>query len=288
MTKKTEKSKRKRKPKPTQLNQFVGSKRKRKPRPDRKQLKAIYKLLLSAIPEARVNQLIAAVHWYDAALDYIKDDERKNLKLQTTKKTKVLDSIEDLRTMSMNANSLSKREDILRRLIEKFEQALAGIIRTKTLTSVYAKLKKIQTRLEKRSLRLESKSKIVIGFLEEALQPRNARGDSVQFKVGDLSEKPRSASIDFRTIMYSKEYAQQMLATLKKDGFFPIVLSEIDLLARICAHKPNEEEKGKWIVDLKKDRDSIFQMLQNLINYCQRNPKLSRRLIKTKRRSRRK
>lgn len=282
------KKKRKRKPKPTQLNQFVGSKRKRSLRPDRTQLKAIYKLMLTAMPEARVNQLILAVHWYDAAFDWAKDDERKNLKLQTVPKVKAIEAVDDLRAMSLNASNLSKREDILRKLIQKFELVMSGIIRTKSIASVYTKLHKIQARLEKRSQRLEAKFKMVIDFLEKALQPRNAKGDPVQFKVGDLSEKDRSVSIDLRSFMYSKSYAQKMLAIYKREGLLPIIISEVDWLARICAHKPDEEQKGKWIIDLKNDRDSIFQMLRNLVEYCRSNPKLSRRLIKTKRRSRKK
>lgn len=285
MTKKSDKKKRKRKPKPTQLNQFVGSKRQKKHRPDKTQLKTIYKLMLTAIPEARVNQLILAVHWYDSAIDYIKDDERKNLKLQTTVKVRLLESIDNLREMSFKTSNLGKKEELLKKLVQKFEQTLSGILRTKTIESIYAKLKKVQARLERRTKRLEAKYQIVIGFLEEGLRPINARGESVSFRVGDM-EKPRQVSVDLRSLMYSKQHAQEILSKFRKDGLLPVAIQELEYLAQICAHKPNEEERGKYIIDIHRVKVAIFEMLNNLIDYCRSNPKLARRLVKIRRKKR--
>jgi hypothetical protein len=140
--------------------------------------------------------------------------------------------------------------------------------------------------LEKRAKRLEAKYKMVIGFLEEGLNPKNYSGESVSFKVGDL-DKPRMASYDLRSLMYSKEHAQQILVAYKRDGLLPVAMSELPWLSHICAHRPNEEKRGKFIVNVHKVNESTIEMLNNLISYCRSNPKIARRLVKTRRKKRR-
>lgn len=285
--------KRKKKVKHTQLSSFVGSKKKRAPRPERTQLKSIYKLMMTALPEARVNALIAAVKWYDAALDWIRDDERKSVKLETTLKQKALEAIDDLREMSLNAPHIERREELLKKLLTKYEEALKGIYRTKTIASAYVKLAKAKKRLEAKAERLATKYSKVIDILQDALKPKNSNGDTVQFKVGDLNDseghaKDRSVSIDFRSFMYSKAYAQQMMTMFRQDGLLPLALKEIPWLARVGAHKPNEEEKGKFIIDVHKEITSTHTMMNNLVDYCRSNSKIGRRLVRIKRKPRRK
>jgi hypothetical protein len=127
---------------------------------------------------------------------------------------------------------------------------------------------------------------MVIGFLEEGLNPKNYSGESVSFKVGDIA-KPRMASSDLRSFIYSKEQAQQILIAYKKDGLLPVAISEIPWLSQTCAHKPNETEKGKFIIDIYRVNKSTIEMLNNLVNYCRLNPKIARRLVKTRRKKRR-
>src|SRR5579864_4885053 len=119
-TQAVEHKKRKRKTKHTQLSSFVGSKKKKAARPDRRQLKAIYKLMMTALPEARINALITAVKWYDAALDWVRDDDRKNVKLQSLIKQRTLEAIDDIREMSLNTPHIQRREELLKKLITKF------------------------------------------------------------------------------------------------------------------------------------------------------------------------
>jgi hypothetical protein len=288
-----ETKKRKRKSKPTQLSSFVGSKKKRSPRPERRQLKAILKLILTPMVEARVNALITIVKWYDAAIDWIREDDRKSIKLQTMQKQRILDSIDGIRQMSLNTNNIVQREELLKKLIGKFEEALKGIYRTKSIASAYTKLSKVKKRLDRQAERTQVKYSKVIEILQDALKPKNAQGQSVQFKVGDMKDgagniKERSVSIDFRSFMYAKSYAQKMVTIFKQDGLLPLVLKEIPWLARVGAHKPNEEDKGKFIIDIHKEISSIFEMLTNLTDYCRTNSKVGRRLVKIKRKKRKK
>jgi len=288
-----EPKKRKRKSKPTQLSSFVGSKKKRSPRPERRQLKAIMKLVITPMVEARVNALITVVKWYDAALDWIRDDDRKSFKLQTMQKQRILDSIDGIRDMSLNTNNIHQREELLKKLIGKFEEAVKGIYRIKSLASTYTKLAKVKKRLERQAERTQAKYSKVIDILQDALKPKNAQGQTVQFKVGDMKDgegniKERSVSIDFRSFMYAKSYAQKMVTIFKQDGLLPLALKEIPWLARVGAHKPNEEEKGKFIIDIHKEISSIFEMMTNLVEYCRTNPKVGRRLVKIKRKARKK
>lgn len=284
------KKKRSRKPKPTQRSSFVGSKRLRPKRPDKRQLRAIFRGLLTATPETRVNTLIAAVHWYDTALEWIKDDEKKNVKLQSIMKLKTLNMIESIRDISIETLDLSSREEHLKRIITKFEDLLKGILRTKSITSVYQKLSKMRSRLEKRAARLSAKYQMIIDMLQDSLSPQNSKGESVKLKVGDNikvndEEKPRHASVDFRTILYSRSHAQQMLFTFRQEGLLPVALTEINWLARVCAYKANDQDKGH-LVDIQQDRKAIFDMMNNLIDYCRMNPKISKKLVRTRRKSR--
>lgn len=282
-----DKPKRKKRSKPTQLSSFVNSKKKKPQRPSRTQLKAIYKQLLNPTVEARVAALISVCHWYDHVVEYCKSIEKKNLQLQTLTASRALASADELRQLSFNTTKEADKEHLLIKTVEKLELATKGLIRVKPVSYIYGKLKKLKSKLARREGRLQAKHERVINFLQGALKPKNANGNTVLLKVGEIG-KDRSTSSDMRTMLYSRQHAKQMMETFRHEGFMLLVAQELPWLAKVASFVRDASAPTGYKPDLEREKVAVAQMWKHVVDYCRANPYVTKRLVRTPRTRRRK
>lgn len=255
-------------------------------RPDRRELKSIYRGLLSTDVNLRIDSLSKALRWYDQARLWARNDPKKSKKV-LTENLRLFDKSDGLRQRATNVNNLKEREVSLKEAVTYCELALDGIVATKPVEMVYEKLAKIEDKLKKKSEKLTAKYQTILTTLQDALRPENKHGKEIALKVSESQEKARTISGDVRTMSYSKEHAKGMVEVFRKKGLLPLAYEEIKQLyiPMGCDMNP---QTNQWSADWHACIGAIEKLYKNLIDYVETNPKLGRRLIRAKRKPRQK
>jgi hypothetical protein len=255
-------------------------------KPDKRELKASYKALLTTDTDLRVQALAKALHWYDALLDWAQNDTKKSKRLSVDS-LKLVNLIFGLRQRANDTQDLKIKEESLIDAIRHYETILKGAIKTKSVSLVYEKLKKVVAKIKKKEDRLTSKHQKTLTLLQEILKPRNHKGVEMVLKITPGAIKERGLSSDFRALGYSKEKAETIAYRIRLEGILPVVHEEITPLA-LLGGSEWDEEKQKFIPDFGKQLIAFKYLWGNVIEYAKANPKLARKFVRVKRSKRRK
>ena len=239
-----------------------------------RQLRKIYRSLLTTSIVHRIETLKTALHWYDQALAYISRDKRplntdwlnlEHLWLHT-------------RREGIAAKTQEEKESWFRSAIEVAE-LLCKRMHPYPIAKAYAELEHYQHRTEFRRRILETRYFSVISVLTNALQPKSALSGPLAIRVAD-SSKAKAFNPVSEEIVYSRAAMKACRETLRKKGLLVLALDEIKTLSRVAAMEDDGE--GHFKVNPQKQVNAIFEMLDNLARYCRRPDaptKLVRRMV---------
>jgi len=248
------------------------------PKPDKKVLKASLEAVVSASLEIRVQALMSVVSWYDEMSHYLIEKSRMDADL-----AKKLSG--DLIEVYMKANKLRnqgvdtgcdfpERESFLRKAVDFFERycSLGVDVENKDkkpqdqkptpyvpyrLADYWKRYLDKKDALEAAEKRVQEKYQYLIDSMSKAL-PR------AKFYV---SQEISGRRFDGKgSLMYGKDYAQNLQLMLKREGLLKVVSSEISELAKVNAVAPNGQ--GGFFVDPKKWVEGIEAMFKDFAHFC--------------------
>ena len=240
------------------------------PRPKPKELRKIYKGLVTTSIALRIECLKTVLHWYDQALPYVESRVETDVE-----RARMKDKMLKTRRLGIGSDKEHEQEAAFRACI-KFAEMYCKILRPWPMDKVYAKYDLVAKRLESKQSRLEGKYGAFLQVLR-ALKPETVSGDTLRLTISD-SQSGKKFGHKTNEFLYSRETAKTAQFIMRQKGVLPLVVEEIGALSRAAGQEKNAE--GHFTLNHAKQVDAILKMLRNFISYCS-NGNAPKRLIKT-------
>lgn len=235
-------------------------------RPRAKELRVLYRGLVTTSVATRIAVLCKAVQWYDLIFDRFSAkhtfwaEERLQL-AATAIKTRALGI-----SVPRDQNNAAEREVALRKTIELYEKLFAKQKLPK-VGAFYARYEERKGRLESQYNRAMEKYGTVLNTLNQALAPKDCTSQLISLTVGGGSDESRQYDFESKQVTYGRQHLKQMRTRLRTGGLLDIALSELAVLGRYCAMQP--DGAGGYAYDVKRHLDAVLAMQQALLSYCQ-------------------
>jgi hypothetical protein len=238
------------------------------PRPKTKDLRILYKGLLSVSGGNRISTLAYALQWYDSALPYL--IQKKLLSVDARPK---LDKAVKCRKQGIGTTNLHEKESSFRMAIRLYEAAAAAL-KPVSVDESYKKFDEMKDHLEQRQKKMEEKYGQVIGMLQKAV------GNRFKFELAD-AQKPVQWNPELTTLTYNSEAAKVLALQLREQGFLPVFLEQLDYLVRHACLEPDPDpsKQGGWVYYPAKHVEIMNDLLKEFVKFAQ-SPEAPKRLVK--------
>ena len=248
--------------------------RKAQARPRAKELRKLYKGLLTTSIVHRVEVLKTALQWYDQALEYVKDRHSRK-KAWSREQVTSEDKMMKARRLGILSNKQPEKETAFRTAI-KIAEGLCAKLHPFLVEKAFAEYELYRQRVEKRRSRLAARYGPVMLMLQAALSPVSSEGEPLRLVVDDV-EKARGFSRSGDEFMYSRKAARECQDILRREGLLPLVVQELGPLSRAASMEDDGE--GHFKVNLERQEAMLYQLLLNFKKFCM-SPDAPRRLVK--------
>jgi len=252
------------------------------PRPRVKELRKLYKALITTSIALRIEALKNVLQWYDQAMPYVEwkldliEAQHKSLaEAKRIDRARQKDKIYKCRRLGIDNNKEYEQETAFLSAIRLLEH-YCKLLRPWPIDKVYSQYELVAKKLEAKQLRLEGKFGQFLHILR-ALKPVTAAGESMRFTISD-SLKGTKFGFKTNELIYSRDNAKHCLAVLRQRGALSLVATELEPIARAAAQEKNSE--GHFILNRELQIKAMQKMLQNFVHFCSQ-PEAPKRLIKT-------
>lgn len=251
------------------------------PRPKTKELRVVYRELVSANVAIRLNTLARALQWYDLALPYI--ISRSKSKALDAQQTKHHDWALKCRKQALGTTFEGEKETAFRKAIG-FYQKICVTLHPPDIEKFYKLFEAKRERLESKQERATDKFSNVLHVLQTWLQPKNAKGEPVKIVVADM-EASRRYEIVTNQWLYNRATAKTLAKALHRRGVLPLLMQELPYLSRPYATEVVEEASTtgapmkKYVLNPVKQLEAYNAMLQNLLAAAS-TPQAPKRLVR--------
>ena len=248
--------------------------RKAQARPRAKELRKLYKGLLTTSIVHRVEVLKIVLQWYDQALEYVKDRHSRK-EAWSREQVSSEDKLMKARRLGISSNKQPEKETAFRTAV-KIAEGLCAKLHPYPVDKAFAEYELYRQRVEKRRSRLTARYGPVMAMLQVALSPVSSDGEPLRLLVDDV-EKARGFSRSGDEFMYSRKTAQQCQGLLRREGLLSLVVQELGPLSRAASMEDDGE--GHFKVNLERQEAMLYQLLLNFKKFCM-GPDAPRRLVK--------
>lgn len=234
-------------------------------RPKIRDLRVILKGAITVSLQNRIATLGYALAWYDGAIPYLLQkgllapDARKKLELAVK-----------ARKQGMGTNQDHEKESAFLLAVRLYEKACAAL-KPLAVDKFYEKLAARKQALEKKQERMEQKFGNVVGLLQKAI------GDRIQLEVAD-AQKPVQYSPSLMSLSYNRDATKQMAEQFRKEGFLPVFVNQLDVLARHAALQPDGQ--GGWSYDPERQVKITEELLKAFVEFT-RTADAPKKLVKS-------
>lgn len=242
-------------------------------RPKAKELRLIYRRLVSPVVGARLTALADALQWYDGLRVYI---AAKKNHVWTDEQAKSLVLSEKCRHLGIQTNQAGEKETALYKTLKIYETVFAQW-HTVAVDKFYQLYESKKERLTQSQERLEGRYGSLLTVLAEALHPVNGLGNTVEIVVGDGMTEPRKYDPKMSQAVYSRVYMRDLKTVLRSQGLLAVLFQEIPLLARAAAISP--DTKGGFAYDVPTHLKATWAMQKSILAYC-RKAEAPKRLVR--------
>jgi hypothetical protein len=225
-------------------------------RPQGRELREIYKGLVTLSASNRINALALALQWYDKAQLYmISRNKGQALPADTLK---ALERAVKARKIGLSATMDGEKEQAFRTAIKLYETACA-IVKPVSLDKMYAAFDAKKQKLEARQQVAESK------FGNTLAELSNAIGGEVRLLVFD-SPKIRQIVPNRGEIIYNKVGARQVVETIRRQGLLAAFAAEGDTIARCLSLETDGQ--GGYQISAEKYIAAQTRLLRSFVKYA--------------------
>lgn len=249
-------------------------------RPDRplgRDLRAVYKGLLTADQGQRLASLAKAMQWYDAAQPYLLFTQGA----LTPEQLKDDDVAAKCRARGISSTFNYEKETSFVMALKRY-QKIFGKLKPPKIDSYLDMLKENEGRLQEKQERLEQRFGTVTDIIMKALHPVNAEGNPVEIKVGEIQDVMR-IDPERSTLTLHRNTVQRLRIKRHREGVLPMLMEVLDPVSRMCSMEPEKgpdgRPTGKYVLSLQKQKQKIYELLNNVIHYA-KQPDSPRRLVR--------
>ena len=228
------------------------------PRPKGKEVRMLYKGLVTNSIGQRITTLMTVLQWYDQALDYVMSKGQFD-----PARIKTHERAIGVRKKAISSNSDHEKETFARGAIGLYEK-LCVTLHPFPIDKAYAAYDRVKAKLENKAVTLENRYGKVVDVLTAALQPMGRNEQPLKITIEE-QESPRKFDPVLNHLTYNKAQAIQLLSTMKQRGVLPLVVQEIKFLSRGCATEP--DGNGKFLLNTEKQVAALLAMLTNFVEF---------------------
>lgn len=228
-------------------------------RPKVKNLRMVYKGILSVSIGDRIAALHYGLQWYDGVVTYLLS--KKLIPLapanQPTPEQKRLALAVKARNQAAGTTIDFEKESALLLAIKSYEIACAAIkpIKVEKFYDLFNKKKAV---LEAKQQRLEQKFGAIFGLMQKVVGSR--------FKITTIdAQKPMQYNPNLTTLNYNREASKALALQYKAEGFLPVFASQANVFARNASLQP--DGAGGFLYDAEKHNESLVALMVDLVAF---------------------
>ena len=251
-------------------------------RPKRSELRSIYRELLSADRDQRVDALAKAMAWYDKCLVYVRYKQEGEW---TTKQLRELNAAERDRAAGLKSDASIKKEIEFTSAVQHYEK-IVPVFKVPVIKKFLDRLNRDKPKLETRKRKLGNKFGEFLTLMETVLKPKNADEKPIRLHVDKLSANFRISSEG--DITFDRKVVGNLRTISRRQGLLVGVLQLLPVLSEAASRIPEldaqQHKTGKTLISNGKRYRSVLVMLNNLFSYYMHtdNPRKLVRRIKPK------
>ncbi len=231
------------------------------PRPRVKELRKLYQGLITPSISLRIEALKTILQWYNQSMPYV--DQKIPLDLDRAKlKEKMLKA----RRIEISRGATGAESETAFLTAIRICESYCKILRPPPIDKTHEGFEMRRARLLARQKKMEIYFHRILEMLR-VLKPTLSTGEPIRITVAVQGQRKK---LGFTTaeFLYSREAIKHCRTTLRQKGLLPLVVQEIKSLSHAAAQRRNAD--GHFILDPVLQVESIFQMLDSFITYCQK------------------
>lgn len=236
-------------------------------RPSTRDLRNLYRGLVTTDQGQRIARLSAAMQWFDKqGLPYVLF---KSGGQYTVDQAKYIDRATKCRLLGMGTHSNAEKETAYRQAVKQYEKA-CDMLQLPALDLFYKDLDVKAQTLQTKQERLEAKFGTITEMLQKALAPTNVDGKPIKIQAGQVSQ-PFQMDPERQQFTLRRDLIKALRVKFRREGLLAVVRSVIDPLSRMAAMEPEKDAAGnptgKYLVLGQKRFEKAMLFLDNLIAY---------------------
>lgn len=191
-------------------------------RPKSKDLRMIYKGLMTVSVQNRIASLAYALQWYDGAIPYViqkvafTPDVQKKIELAVKCRKQAIGTTHD-----------HEKETAFLTAIRCYEKACVGL-KPPAVDQALAEFESKKTVLAEKQAKLEQRYGFIVKLLQSAI------GDRVKLEVAD-AVKAVQYNPSLTTLSYNREAVKGLAEQYKVEGLMPVFFDQLEVLSRHAA-----------------------------------------------------
>lgn len=239
------------------------------PKPRVKELKLIYKNLITASDAQRVDTLAYALAWWDKAVSYALSQNLIVGDLQSK-----LDKAIKARKHGLGSPTTIEREAAFRAALLMYEKTVPSLD-APVCGEVYKLYESKKADLTLKVSSLNDKYDDVIDILSLTLAPMDADNQPITIaivpKIVDVAtgnELSRKFNHSLNRIEYSRKQARDLHIRIRREGVLAVVIQECFFLSRMTALMDGDNP-GTYKINAEQWIKNTYKMLGNFVGYAQ-------------------
>lgn len=214
------------------------------PRPKVRDLRGIYKGLVTTDAGQRVDILLYALRWYDQVLQYMTIKQKGSL---TPEQMKANDRAIKCEKQGQGTTFIGEKEMAYRRALIILE-GLAKDMKPPKVEAYYKILDQKKTKLEKKVERWEDRYGDTIQLFQKILKPKNREGHSIELAIAPIAE-PVHKDAELKRLVFQPDLAKLVHKKRIREGVLAAVLEPVRIMVQ-SAGQPREEMAFSFLEEL--------------------------------------
>lgn len=225
------------------------------PRPQISELRDAYKGIISASIEERIEAMKKGLLWFDSALLYLTAKGGITGAMQ-----KNLSIANKARALGIQAGTLEEKETSFLLALKRYEAFAAVTLNPPSVEEYHKRYRAEKADLLKVDALLQDKFKFMLDALSSMFKV-----SGLTFHVSMSSKSPRSIGPDGKSIVYSKQHANDLRSAIANEGVFSLFAREVNHVSRAMAFKMVE---GKPVISPAVQVEAYQKLLAGFHEYA--------------------
>lgn len=236
--------------------------------PERRELKEIYKKLITGNISARIAALHEALVWWDKAMVYLM---AKHPIGKDSSKLKTLNKATKARNLGVGGSTEPEMEQGISMAIKLYDKLWGTDASIPSLENAYKRYEDRKDELEAKEAENRTRFQKVLEALEKVFNPFGLKFDIQK------SEKLREVTVgddDSIKIILSRRLAKELYRKLRSEGMLTVLFSELPTVIKASGLEKSADGDGNdvWEPNLVKMIENLPPALENVLAYCNEMP----------------